>query len=293
MNKTQSGAFGNRSRYANAATTPGGTKGPWTVTVINKNPDMGTIRIQGTPYVDPVAPASEQLVSKKTNKNQYANLSVSDSGSGKLQVRFANGASIKIDAIAKSGYEFVAFTEGSKTYASPYSATVRGDITIYASFKKIAVQTFTVSVSANDAKMGTVSGGGTYAKGTSIRVKAEPKEGYKFVRWEGDKNFAGNVPGSNSSSFTFAVDRNIDLVAIFETSAGKSDEEHGKNDEEPGSGSGSGGGGGYSGEHPIGYAHVSELTDPKGKAIAFVKKNWIILLVAAVVLYKLYKSKGK
>lgn len=289
MNKTQSGAFGNRSRYANAATTPGGTKGPWTVTVINKNPDMGTIRIQGTPYVDPVAPTSGEFVSIETNKKQYANMSVSDNGSGKLQVRFADGASIKIDAIAKSGYEFVAFTEGSKTYASPYSATVRGDITIYASFKKSAVQTFTVAVSANDAKMGTVSGGGTYAKGTSIRVKAEPKEGYKFVRWEGDKNFAGNVPGSNSPSFTFTVDRNIDLVAIFEASAGKSD------DPEPGNGGGgySGGGGGYSGEDSIGDAPVAEGTDPKGKAIAFVKKNWIILLVAAVVLYKLYKSKGK
>lgn len=288
MNKTQSGAFGNRSRYANAATTSGGTKGPWTVTVINKNPDMGTIRIQGTPYVDPVAPTSGGFVSIENNKKQYANMSVSDNGSGKLQVRFADGASIKIDAIAKSGYEFVAFTEGSKTYASPYSATVYGDITIYASFKKSAVQTFTVAVSANDAKMGTVSGGGTYAKGTTITLKAAPKEGYKFVRWEGC-SFEGNVQSNESPSVKLTVAGNVDIVAIFEASAGKGD------DPEPGNGGGgySGGGGGYSGEDPIGDAPVAEGTDPKGKAIAFVKKNWIILLVAAVVLYKLYKSKGK
>lgn len=286
MNKTQSGAFGNRSRYANAATTPGGTKGPWTVTVINKNPDMGTIRIQGTPYVDPVAPASGELVSKKTNKNQYANLSVSDSGSGKLQVRFANGASIKIDAIAKSGYEFVAFTEGSKTYASPYSATVRGDITIYASFKKSATQTFTIEAVPNDPKMGTVSGSGTYAKGTTVPLKATPNEGYKFVKWVG-MDFGGNQD-SQSNPVLHTVSGNRTFTAIFETSAGKSDDLTG----DP-TGDLIGDLTGDPTGDPIGDAPVAEGTDPKGKAIAFVKKNWIILLVAAVVLYKLYKSKGK
>lgn len=49
------------------------------------------------------------------------------------------------------------------------------------------------SVVANDAKMGTVAVSpapvnGEYAKGTTLTLTATPKEGYKFVRWQGASN---------------------------------------------------------------------------------------------------------
>lgn len=49
------------------------------------------------------------------------------------------------------------------------------------------------SVVANDAKMGTVAVSpapvnGEYAKGTTLTLTATPKEGYKFVRWQGAAN---------------------------------------------------------------------------------------------------------
>jgi uncharacterized repeat protein (TIGR02543 family) len=49
------------------------------------------------------------------------------------------------------------------------------------------------TVVANDATMGDVSVSpaavnGEYAKGTTLTITATPKEGYKFVKWQGASN---------------------------------------------------------------------------------------------------------
>ena len=48
---------------------------------------------------------------------------------------------------------------------------------------------FLLTVSANNAVMGSVSGGGEYASGTGVELKATAKSGYEFVKWsDGDTN---------------------------------------------------------------------------------------------------------
>ena len=48
---------------------------------------------------------------------------------------------------------------------------------------------YLLTLMANDDSMGTVSGGGSYAPDTEIKIKAEPKSGYEFVKWsDGDTN---------------------------------------------------------------------------------------------------------
>ena len=48
---------------------------------------------------------------------------------------------------------------------------------------------FLLTVNANSASMGSVSGGGEYASGTEVELKATPKSGYEFVKWsDGDTN---------------------------------------------------------------------------------------------------------
>ena len=48
---------------------------------------------------------------------------------------------------------------------------------------------FLLTVSANNAAMGSVSGGGEYASGTEVELKATPNSGYEFVKWsDGDTN---------------------------------------------------------------------------------------------------------
>lgn len=60
---------------------------------------------------------------------------------------------------------------------------------------------------------GTVSGGGSFAPGTSVTVTATPASGYRFVRWV--KNGTSQTVSSNNP-YTFNVQEQTDLVAVFE-----------------------------------------------------------------------------
>lgn len=60
---------------------------------------------------------------------------------------------------------------------------------------------------------GTVSGGGSFEPGASVTVTATPATGYRFVRWV--KNGTSQTV-STSNPYTFNVQEQTDLVAVFE-----------------------------------------------------------------------------
>lgn len=60
---------------------------------------------------------------------------------------------------------------------------------------------------------GTVSGGGSFDIGASVTVVATPAAGFDFVRWAYN---GSNETASTSASYTFTVNQQTDLVAIFE-----------------------------------------------------------------------------
>lgn len=60
---------------------------------------------------------------------------------------------------------------------------------------------------------GTVSGGGSFDIGASVTVVATPASGFDFVRWAYN---GSNETASTSASYTFTVNQQTDLVAIFE-----------------------------------------------------------------------------
>lgn len=60
---------------------------------------------------------------------------------------------------------------------------------------------------------GSVSGGGSFAPGTSVTVVATPASGYDFVRWVYNGT---STTASTSASYTFEVQQQTDLVAVFE-----------------------------------------------------------------------------
>lgn len=64
---------------------------------------------------------------------------------------------------------------------------------------------------------GTVSGGGSFAPGASVTLTATPATGYRFVRWV--KNGTSQTI-STANPYTFNVQEQTDLVAIFELSGG-------------------------------------------------------------------------
>lgn len=64
---------------------------------------------------------------------------------------------------------------------------------------------------------GTVSGGGSYAPGTSVTVVATPNSGYTFRNWV--KNGTSQVV-STSATYTFTINEQTDLVATFDAEGG-------------------------------------------------------------------------
>ena len=84
------------------------------------------------------------------------------------------------------------------------SDTWEGDFTITPN------QIFTVTVAANNADYGTVSGGGQYNYGESCTVSATPADGYMFSNWTNN----GNMVSANTE-YTFIVASDMELVANF------------------------------------------------------------------------------
>lgn len=60
---------------------------------------------------------------------------------------------------------------------------------------------------------GTVSGGGTFQIGTQVTVVATPASGWTFQRWVYNGT---NLTASTSASYTFTLNEQTDLVAVFD-----------------------------------------------------------------------------
>lgn len=69
----------------------------------------------------------------------------------------------------------------------------------------------TITTAVSPAEGGTVTGGGTYDKGTDVTLKATANEGYSFVNWTEDGNEV-----STEATYTFTVSDDRSLVANFE-----------------------------------------------------------------------------
>ena len=133
--------------------------------------------------------------------------------------KYKEGTEVTATAKVKdeSKYEFVNWTVGNEEVSkkAEYKFTVDKDMELKANFKaKDPVEeTFTVKVKANDDKMGTVAVDPVkenYAKGDTVIVIAEAKEGYEFVNWTSE----GKV-FSDSAAYEFAVEKDMELTANF------------------------------------------------------------------------------
>ncbi len=87
------------------------------------------------------------------------------------------------------------------------TAPITGDISVFA---KWAVKQYMISVTASNASYGTVSGGASYAYGSTATAKATPKAGCRFVRW-----LEGSTAVSTGSSYSFKVTKTRALKAEF------------------------------------------------------------------------------
>lgn len=92
--------------------------------------------------------------------------------------RFPDESDDTITAIPAPGFAFVSWNDGSTE--NPRVVHLMSDTTFTAIFQN--TQQFNLQVTANDATMGTVTGGGTYYA-SDVTITATPNPGHRFNYW--------------------------------------------------------------------------------------------------------------
>ena len=114
------------------------------------------------------------------------------------------GTSEYIEAIPADGYEFVRWSDnGSRRHMITWGQP-NNSFTAY--FSKIQVERFTLSLSVSPSGGGSVTGAGSYEKGTKVTVNATEASGWRFVRWS----------DGGYQRHTVTLDGNKSLTAYFE-----------------------------------------------------------------------------
>ncbi|MBR4963161.1 MAG: discoidin domain-containing protein, partial [Muribaculaceae bacterium] len=152
---------------------------------------------------------AERTISVSVNDTAMGTAYVGEEGTTTLEGQTGN---VKMVAVANEGYEFVNWTlngEVVSTDATIYDLT-DGDKEYVANF--VALATCNISVSVNDAVMGTATASltGEMFKYTEVTFTATANEGYEFVRWTVD-----GVEVSKQNPFTTSVEEDADYQAIF------------------------------------------------------------------------------
>ena len=152
------------------------------------------------------APSSQKLV---LGTQCEVTVTVNDPAMGSVEGagQYEKGATVELEATANEHYQFVNWTKGEEVLSAenPYSFTVQEDVTIIANFAELP--TYTITLQANNATMGSVEGGGTVHVGESVEIKAIPNSGHAFVKWD---------DGNTEATRTVEVDGNKTYTAIFQ-----------------------------------------------------------------------------
>lgn len=142
-------------------------------------------------------------------------LVISGNGSATGGGRFEAGQIATLRATPDAEASFVAWKANDASgqvlsTANPYQFEVQQNITVCAVFQGGPVPTYGITVSADPANAGTVTGGGNKQEGESCTVVATPAEGKVFNGW-----YENNALVSSSASYTFTVSSTRNLVARF------------------------------------------------------------------------------
>lgn len=146
--------------------------------------------------------------------NYVLGLGVNHTEWGKVEGagEFKAGTSVEAKATANEGYKFVAWMEGETEVSTEATYTFNmpaKDLTLTAVFED-ATTYYTVTLQANKAEWGKVEGTDKYAAGSNATIKATANQGYHFVAW-----MEGETEVSKEAVYTFKVEKDITLTAVF------------------------------------------------------------------------------
>jgi len=116
---------------------------------------------------------------------------------------FVHGATTYITATAAYGYRFTQWNDGNTD--NPRLITVTQNANYVAQF---AINSYTVSATANNSALGNVTGGGVYVYNTQTTLTATPFYGFYFVQWS---------DGNTDNPRTITVTSDLNLVAQFDS----------------------------------------------------------------------------
>ena len=114
---------------------------------------------------------------------------------------YSHGDTITITATANYGYEFIKWSDGNTD--ATRTITVEANLALVAHF---APALFSITLSADNAEMGQVTGAGEYPYLTELTITATANYGYEFIKWS---------DGSTDATRTITVEANTALVAEF------------------------------------------------------------------------------
>ncbi len=107
-----------------------------------------------------------------------------------------------LSAVPADGHRFGHWSTGSTD--NPYTLTVTSDTTITAFFEEL--ETYSLTLFADNPAMGNVTGGGFYVDGSSVTITAYPADGYRFDHWS---------TGSTDNPYTLTVTSDTTITAFF------------------------------------------------------------------------------
>ena len=116
---------------------------------------------------------------------------------------YAHNTTVTITATPNTGYHFTQWSDGNTDNPRTVLATQNANY-----IAQFAINTYNVSVAANNSALGMVNGAGTYAYNTSATITAQPFYGYHFVQWN---------DGNTSNPRTFTVTQDVAYTAQFDT----------------------------------------------------------------------------
>ena len=172
--------------------------------------ENGTVASTNSSYTFTVND-THTFVANFTANNYAVTVSTSSNNSGTVtnSGTYTYGASCTLTATPAAGYTFTNWTENGTIVSTStnYTFTVNAARTIVANFDRA----YSITLSANSAEGGTVTGGGTFLSGTKQTITATANPYYGFKNWTDKK---GNAI-STSSPFTFTLSKDTTLTANF------------------------------------------------------------------------------
>jgi len=159
------------------------------------------------------APAETFTVTAIPNNPQWG--SVNGGGT------YAPNDTVTLTATAASGYEFIEWNDHNTD--NPRTFTVTCDTSFTAVFA--AIPSYTITVTANNSDWGSVTGGGTFQRGTDIQISATANAGYHFDRWNdgstdnphtitvmADATYTANFVSDSAAMFTVTLTVNDETM---------------------------------------------------------------------------------